>query len=145
MDGLGRRVLVLHHPSYSRRLVGVTFVPRTLENEGSSASNQVNGTQGTQPNGVVRANGANETFQQLRQAVLSSLDFNDNVEATLDWEESLDEFVEESQISPSGVGKAVYEVRGIEPLVCLIFLPAKSVWKGNLSYVLKTKCASFCL
>jgi len=55
-----------------------------------------------------------ETFQQLRQAVLSSLDFSDNAENTQDWEDSAldsgDEFAVEPQGSAAAVGKAVYEV-----------------------------------
>lgn len=58
---------------------------------------------------------SNETFQQLRQAVLSSLDFSDNTDQIQEWDESLYDSAEDvSQIDPqaaaAAVGKAVYEV-----------------------------------
>ena len=58
--------------------------------------------------------GANDTFKQLRQAVLSSLDFSeDGVDASHDLEdfEHWEDVGAEAQGSAAAVGKAMYEVR----------------------------------
>ena len=69
--------------------------------------------QGTSP-GSKHGSGSTETFQQLRQAVLSSLDFSDNSEQVQDWDDSLYDSTDDVPIEPAGsaaaVGKAVYEV-----------------------------------
>ena len=58
-----------------------------------------------------------ETFQQLRKAVLTSLDFADNVEHTVDYEdggggaEMQEDILLETGPSAKEVGKSVFEVR----------------------------------
>lgn len=56
-----------------------------------------------------------EAFQQLRQAVLTSLDLADNAEHTVDYEDGVAELAEdillESPPSAKEVGKSVFEVR----------------------------------
>ena len=65
--------------------------------------------------------GANETFKQLRQAVLSSLDFSDSPEIPqelddLEYETSWEDIGAESVGSAAAVGKAMYEVRALVQL-----------------------------
>lgn len=68
-----------------------------------------------------RASLPTETFQQLRQAVLTSLDIADNAEHTVDYEEGGAELQEdwllESCPSVKEVGKSVFEVRPLEGLL----------------------------
>lgn len=64
---------------------------------------------------LTRASLPTETFQQLRQAVLTSLDIADNAEHTIDYEDGGSEVQEdillESCPSVKEVGKSVFEVR----------------------------------
>ncbi len=84
--------------------------PRTLGGGG--------GGNGTGP--LSRASLPTETFQQLRQAVLTSLDIADNAEHTIDYEDGGSEVQEdillESCPSVKEVGKSVFEVRFQRPL-----------------------------
>jgi hypothetical protein len=82
------------------------------ENGDNSSNGQTQGQGQTQARAWGRGN---DTFQQLRQAVLSSLDFTDGGDAQLtDWEDSWDELGDEMQASASAVGKAVYETLRID-------------------------------
>lgn len=91
---------------------------------------------------AVNANGnrpaPNETFQQLRQAVLSSLDFSDNAEQTQDWGddggfESLDDIPIEPEGKAATVGKAVYEASTLK-----MNHPGVFIWHPLLQ--IKTRC-----
>ncbi|KAH7616038.1 putative Magnesium transporter MRS2-A, chloroplastic [Nannochloris sp. 'desiccata'] len=100
---------------------------RTLDTEGSFASFQPSGfngafngnsNNGTGPRSSKATSGSGDTFQQLRQAVLSSLDFSENTEASQDWDEwedSSEELGGEPQHGmPAAAGKAVFEVQRID-------------------------------
>lgn len=82
------------------------------------------GGNGLPPNGggFGRASLPTETFQQLRQAVLTSLDIADNAEHTIDYEDGGAELQEdillESCPSVKEVGKSVFEVRLPARLLC---------------------------
>jgi hypothetical protein len=102
---------------------------RTLDKEGSFASFQPSGfngalnkdsNNGTGPRSSKATSGSGDTFQQLRQAVLSSLDFSENTEATQDWDDwddSSEDIASEPQIgTPVAAGKAVFEVQRIDKL-----------------------------
>jgi Mg2+ and Co2+ transporter CorA len=98
---------------------------RTLDKEGSFASFQPSGyngvsnsKDGTVPRSSKATSPAGDSFKQLRQAVLSSLDFSENAEATQDWDdwdESSEEFATEPLNGmPAAAGKAVFEVQRID-------------------------------
>ena len=100
---------------------------RTLDKEGSFASFQPssfngalngNSTNGTGPRSSKATSGSGDSFQQLRQAVLSSLDFSENHGASQDWEDwddSSDDLGGEPQPGmPAAAGKAVFEVQRID-------------------------------
>jgi len=100
---------------------------RTLDKEGSFVSFQPSGFNGalngnshdgTVPRSSKTTSGSGDTFQQLRQAVLSSLDFSEITEATQDWDDWDDTFEElgaEPQLgTPAAAGKAVFEVQRID-------------------------------
>ena len=100
---------------------------RTLDKEGPLASFQPSGfngafngnsNTGSGPRSSKAASGSGDTFQQLRQAVLSSLDFSENTEASQvwdDWDESSEEQTSETPNgTPVAAGKAVFEVQRID-------------------------------
>lgn len=88
---------------------------------------------------LTRASLPTETFQQLRQAVLTSLDITDNAEHTIDYEDGGSEVQEdillESCPSVKEVGKSVFEVRaswllcgsacGCHDACCRVLMPVR--------------------
>ena len=100
---------------------------RTQDKEGASSSSAnfnsigANGSfyisNNIQKGGPPRSSkhGASETYQQLRQAVLSSLDFSENAEATQDWDD-WDESSEEAvaDLQTPAIGKAVFECMRVD-------------------------------
>lgn len=118
---------------------------RTLEQDGTlAAGGMVHGYQEQlatyNVNGsVVRSsNPANEAFQQLRQAVLTSLDFADNAEQTMDYEDGNDDLTEEILLDPgssAAVALTVYEVGA---------LGASRRWRLTLAYLVFILCSRCC-
>lgn len=97
-----------------------SFTCRTLEADEAAVAGYGEaggqGEAGWQGHPAKTAAATSETFQQLRKAVLSSLDFADNAEQTLDFEDvsDADQFDDISAEAPTAasVGRAVYEVGG---------------------------------